>query len=748
MGRGPRSRGLARERAGRNDGPTLGRRSLLEGGLGLGLLSSLGRGAGLLGMGGCATELAKADPPTARWMFHARIAGLDLSDPDVDHGRLFDAAVRQGASVIEGDSTLSDYLTDAVFDLEVQRIDEHARSCHARNLKLVWYYPSLEVITPDGEKPGVRSLYKDHPDWVQLSIERLPNVFYGSKEHWVDPLAESAWLCHNSGYRAYFFDRIRKLARTGLDGLWIDVPLFMDTVLRWTCLNRACIDKFRSDTGLSAEALLEDWTDPVFRTWVRWRHEELSRFCMDMLAVARSVNPAIEIVFETVTMDTDIATVQGLDASFRTFSSSRPAPDTSGLVLPERIDRVWELDSVSNMFGMRPALADDWLCKIRGAKFARGCDRPRPSWVFSYGAEEPDAGLVMALLCATGCNPYETKTPEMTTSVGARFRTRMFQFIREHAELLFDAEPMPTVGVLHSSASRDYIDRGPVDTSFFVSAVNETDHRDVHEADPSFFWGSSLRSTTYCADYGGAVAALSRLHVPFAIVPLQTITEADASYLGSFRLLVAPSLQHLDDRHVEMLVAYVEAGGHLLITGPAPGHGDAVGTPRGEEARLDRRLGFDAAVGATTVGRVSYRPDLVGRTYLAGANPEALAVFERAVEEAAAGRVSITNGHPDVHIELTKLGRRWLLHVLSYGGAPSSLAVKPAEARAAGAYPFAGEYRMERRDLAIELSLPEPITRATFLSPDAAFVPSEAKWLGGGKLELPVYQYSVAVLET
>src|SRR5699024_6946542 len=144
------------------------------GGLGLALSSvAVGRGAGAIGLSGCATEIAKADPPDERWMFHARIAGLDLSDPDADHARMFDRAVREGASVIEGDSTLSDYLGDAAFDLEVRRIHEHAKSCHARNLKLVWYYPSLEVITPDGEKPGVRSLYKDHPDWVQLSVERL-----------------------------------------------------------------------------------------------------------------------------------------------------------------------------------------------------------------------------------------------------------------------------------------------------------------------------------------------------------------------------------------------------------------------------------------------------------------------------------------------------------------------------------------------------------------------------------------------
>lgn len=685
-------------------------------------------------------------------MYHARIAGLDLSDPDVDPGPALDAAVRAGASVIEGDSVLSDYATDEAFDLEVRRIDEYARSCHARNLKLVWYYPSLEVISPDAEKPDVRSMYKDHPEWVQISIDRQPNVFYGKKEHWVDPLAESAWLCHNSGYRAYFFDRIRKLAATRLDGLWIDVPLFMDSVLRWTCLNVACRDKFRADTGLSVESLTEDWADPVFRTWIRWRHEDLARFCKEVRAVARSVNSTFEVLFETVTMDTDIATVQGLDGSFRALELSKPLPDAASLPLDERIDRVWELDSVSNTFGMRPALADDWLCKIRGAKFARGCDRPRPSWVFSYGAEEPDAGLVMSILCATGCNPYETKTPEMTTSVGAAFRTRMFQFIRSNAALLFDAEPMPTVGVLHSSSSRDYVDRGPVDTSFFVSAVNEVDNPEVSAADSSFFVGALLQNTTYCADYSGAVKALSHLHVPFAIVPLETITLADQAYLGGFQLLVAPSLQNISDLHAQMLARYVSAGGHLLLSGQAPGHGDPFGSPKPEAARLDRLLGFDAATGPAAVGNVTYRPELLGRAYLAGDDARSLAVFDGAVDAAGARRVSIERARfAHVHVELARLERRWLLHLVDYGGAPSALMVQPglSPGRAGEVrYPFQHEYRILRRDLDVELLLPEPVKGVTFLSPDAQFAPGEARWLGAGKLQVPMYQYTLVVLET
>ena len=118
-----------------------------------------------------------------------------------------------------------------------------------------------------------------------------------------------------------------------------------------------------------------------------------------------------------------------------------------------------------------------------------------------------------------------------------------------------------------------------MDTAYFVSAVNEVLNGDVYVADPTFFWGASLRDREYCADYGGAFKALSRLHVTFAVVPIQSITEQDEEHLRSFKLLVAPSLDHLADVHSEMLARYVAGGGHLLLTGPAPGHLDQRGTP-------------------------------------------------------------------------------------------------------------------------------------------------------------------------
>ena len=162
--------------------------------------------------------------------------------------------ISQNVSVIEADSNLSNYLTEAQFKQELAFMSEFTTAAHAWGLKVVWYYPSLEVITPNGNNLP-NTMYKDHPDWVQLGLNGTPNVFYGGsgQAFWVEKDAESAWMSPSSPYRDYFIDRVLKIVSTGIDGLWIDIPLFADFRSRkWSDFSPSAVAKFQTDTGLSA----------------------------------------------------------------------------------------------------------------------------------------------------------------------------------------------------------------------------------------------------------------------------------------------------------------------------------------------------------------------------------------------------------------------------------------------------------------------------------------------------------------
>jgi hypothetical protein len=169
-------------------------------------------------------------------MRKGKLAGLAV-DVGLSHRKLaraLDAMVDQHVDIVVADSGLSHYMTDDDFGWEIWGVDRVADAAHERGLKLVWYLASLEVVTIDGSNRP-RTMAKDHPDWLQVGIDGTKNVFYGGLEDWVGATDESAWLCPRSGYREYFLRRVEQLARTGLDALWIDVPVFMQTGAPWTC---------------------------------------------------------------------------------------------------------------------------------------------------------------------------------------------------------------------------------------------------------------------------------------------------------------------------------------------------------------------------------------------------------------------------------------------------------------------------------------------------------------------------------
>lgn len=114
----------------------------------------------------------------------------------------------------------------------------------------------------------------DHPDWVQVGINGQPNVLYGGegRVHWIEKDMESAWMSIHSPYADYFRERIKKLVKTGVDGIWLDVPLFNDMAVSWADINPYATAKFTADTGLQHPTEV-NWENPVWRRWVAWRHQ-------------------------------------------------------------------------------------------------------------------------------------------------------------------------------------------------------------------------------------------------------------------------------------------------------------------------------------------------------------------------------------------------------------------------------------------------------------------------------------------
>jgi hypothetical protein len=568
------------------------------------------------GIDGCRLAPA-ADRPLPRgedWVTGARVAGISTAgDATVcDVQAALDAFAADHVSVVEIDPDLSLYLSDADFATNVQTVDMIARECHARGMRAVAYFPVLEVLSPNADQ-GAPTMSVDHPDWVQRFTNGQPNTFLGTGTglvFWVDPGEESAWMCPTSGYVDYFLGRIGALvAGSAIDGLWCDVPLLADisTQGNWPCTNATCRAQFAKDNPGWAlpDPVPTAWPtfeDATFRRWVIWRHKVIHDLEQQILARAQSVRPDVRVIVETVTMDYNGGTLQGLDGAAFDDGS---------------VGRVWEVDAVSDGTGMRSAAATDWLSMAVMMKHARGAARPQPTWAICYGLDEDDAEYVMALAIATGCAPYESKIPALDASVGDAFRARMFGWLEQHPEVL-GSPAAHEVAVLYSSTSRDAL----APYSNIGSALYVTTLLPPGE-DPNNWWSTdetdAAGAAPYVAEVRGMGGVLIGARSPFDYL---TVPQVSSAALAPYRLVVAPSPVSLSSSVVSALVEYVQGGGTLVVTGSDAGIYDELGNAQSGPALLAALGVAPAPAGWSSLtvggGRVLYTPLRVGMLAFTG----------------------------------------------------------------------------------------------------------------------------------
>ena len=603
-------------------------------------------------------------PPVADWVWEARIGGTDLyhemTDEELDAILLERKA--QHVSVLEFDSRLSQYLSDEEFDSEVAFLDKAAQRAHDLGMKAMIYYPALEVLTDNADQRN--SMFKDHPEWIQRGISGEPNVFVGNLEHWVEEGTESAWMSPNTGYKEYFLERIRKLANTALDGVWVDVPVYMETGTEWAGAEPAAAADFNAWTkaqGIGGPdgyevPLAVDFSDPAFRAWIRWRHVNLANFVDDIRIAAQEVDEEFIVAIETFPVDNLDAMAAGLDGTYRNNRRN--------------FLRVWEIDSVSNTQAMKWSTFEDFNSKITMNKFARACERENPAWVFSYGNEPEDAGLTIAAAVATGVAPFESKTPEMTLSVGTEFRTRWFAFIEEHAKTLFRVPRYAQAAVWYSGPTRDFIDY-PEGGNWGMYITIDNPNNDPDWWAEDYYDGAIPKP--HLGGYRGAAHALIQMGIPFKIV---TDPGAPENELKNVPFLWLPSVVAMSDNSAAIVRNYVKDGGVVFASGLLPGTLDENGGTRPQSALADV-FGFSnsSQARAQTYGKgvAIYRPDV------AGADMFALAVDYDAAADAVSAIEQIIRIHlkdtvrfssePGIFVEVGRESEtKHHLYVVNYTG--------------------------------------------------------------------------------
>jgi hypothetical protein len=406
-----------------------------------------------------------------------------------------------------------------------------ADEAHKANNKAFVYIAGTECITAHADK-AAHSVMKDHPDWVQRKITGEPAVFTSGAAFWIRPGDEDVWISpYAKEWRQSYMERVRQIAATGIDGVYVDIPYWMthfdgweDT---WASFDDATVAAFGEKTGLDAKKDLKlgDFQDAHFRAWIDFRIDTLTEFMREIRENARSVNPEIMLIPEIYPGIEEEATRVGADV-YEMYD------------VADAIAHEYEFGVGDHMASSRSQM--DWFLYQAGMLSFRAFAQGKATWILNYswdGDKNVDAREAMKNLAMSqvmvGANFWDAPGHSMAGSNDPATRALIFEWIQKHENTFYSPRlPMRPVGVYFSPKSRDYGQAG------------------------------------FLSSYRGVLVALLQAHREFQVVTPRTL----GSYHG--QSLVLPNVGELNQVEKQSLKAFAGRGGRLVVLGT-----DATGLP-------------------------------------------------------------------------------------------------------------------------------------------------------------------------
>jgi alpha-galactosidase len=472
---------------------------------------------------------AAADP--REWTRRVRIAAYGLGQ-QADPAGIVREATGDHVFGIEVDNDITGRY-ESFLDPEpkLAAIRELAAKAHLAGNRAFVYIAGTECITKDADTAS-HSLARDHPDWLQRKRSGEPASFTSGAAFWIAKGDEDVWISpYATAWREQYMTRVRQIAATGIDGIYVDIPYWMTHFDgwedSWASFDDYTVEAFRQKTGLDArhDFALGDLADPRFRQWIDFRIETITGFMREIDRNAKSVNPGIMTIPEIYPGIEREAVVVGADV-YELYG------------VTDAIAHEYEFGGGDHMATSRTPL--DWFRYQVGMHSFRAFAQGKATWILNYSWDgdkniappEPMLNLAMSVAMA-GANFWDAATHVMSGSNDRATRTRIFEWIEKHEKALYaPRESVHPIGVYFSPKTRDYF--------------------------PDAF----LRS------YQGILILLMQKHLEFQIVTPRTL----AQFRG--QTLVLPDVRELTDEERAAMGALLARGARLVVTGV-----DATGLP-------------------------------------------------------------------------------------------------------------------------------------------------------------------------
>jgi hypothetical protein len=457
------------------------------------------------------------------WTNYVRIGAYGLAPNRAE--RIVGNAQETGVFGIEVDNDIPGRYESFLHPEEkLKAIQQVAQEAHrAGNFAFV-YIAGTECITANADQTP-HTLAKDHPDWLQRKITGEPAIFGGGTAFWIKKGDEDVWVSpYATEWRKTYMERVRQIAATGIDGIYVDIPYWMthfegweDT---WASFDNYTLAAFKERTGLDAkhDFKLGDFSDTNFRKWVDFRIQTFTDFLHEIDQNAKSVNPAIKTIPEIYPGIEEEAVRVGADVY-----SLYPVVDA--------IAHEYEFGHGNHMASSRSPF--DWFAYQVGMHSFRAFAQGKATWILNYswdGDRSVDARQAMMNLAMSevmaGANFWDAPGHSMAGSNDLATREKIFAWIKQNEKTLYLPRlPIDPVGVYFSPQTRNYY------------------------------------AEDFIRSYRGILILLMQSHREFQIVTPRTLEQ----FRGE--TLVLPDVRMLNEHERSWLEGYLSQGKKLILTG-------------------------------------------------------------------------------------------------------------------------------------------------------------------------------------
>ncbi len=465
------------------------------------------------------------------WTHKVRICGNPLTYSEVDE--IIKKAQDSYVFGIEVDNDITGRygsFLDPTEKLEaIRKVTEEA---HKINNHTFVYIAGLECITSDADNKE-HTFFKDHPDWVQRDINGKPAVFGADDAFWIVEGDEDVWISpFATEWRKIYMQRVREIAATGIDGIYVDIPYWMthfegweDT---WASFDDYTVAEFKKLTGLNAEEDIQlgNYEDPGFIKWINFRMQTLTDFMKEIDENIKAVNPDCKTIAEIYPGLSEEAVRVGAD-----------------------VYKMYEVtDAIAHEYSEGEYYASDrepydWYNYIIGMHTFRAFAGNDPSWMLSYSwydndkvaPEEAMKSLFVSQLFS-GTNMWDVKGYVMSSTNDMKTRTEVYKWVSEYDTIFYSKrKPIQPISVYFSDITRNYF------------------------------------SEEFTDSYRGTINLLIHSHLPFQIVTARTLEPLMP------KILILPDVKCISNNEAELLKKLAESGTKFIATGEFGGYnGDRV----------------------------------------------------------------------------------------------------------------------------------------------------------------------------